>query len=117
MSSGTGSFSDFVGITWCRGVLYLNYHIIYEAEKRKKGKGSGLRRLFLTTGFFLCFLWLVGTFWPDGQDLMKQLLIPGDPDITLEAAEVFAQEVGSGFAMADAARNFCLAVLNHGYTG
>ena len=98
-------------------MLYLNYHIIYETEKRKKGKCSGLRRLFLTACFFLCFLWLVGTFWPDGQDLMKQLLIPGTPDITLEAAEVFAQEVGSGFSVTDAAWNFCLAVMSHGYSG
>lgn len=98
-------------------VVHVDYHIIYECEQRKQGKGSGFRRLILTGCFFLCFLCLVASCWPDGYDLLKQLLIPGDPDITLEAAEVFAQEVGSGFSFRDAARNFCLAVLNHGYSG
>ena len=89
--------------------------MIYETETAKKSNGSIFRRLVLTAGFFLCFLWLVTTFWPDGQNLLKQILIPGNPEVTLEAAEVFAQEVRTGFPLADAVQNFCYAVMNHGY--
>ena len=95
----------------------MAYRISYDAEKQSKKTLSPFRCLVLTACFFACFLWLVSSFWPEGQELLRQLLIPGDPDITLEAAEVIAQELGSGFSMTDAARNFCLAVLEHGYSG
>lgn len=94
----------------------MDYRVIYGSECSCKRNVGSFRRFFLTTGFFFCFLWLVCCFWPDGRFLLKQLLIPGDPEVTLEAAEVFAQEVGSGFSLADAARNFCHVVLNRGYS-
>ena len=95
----------------------VTYRIVYETEKRNKANGRGLRRLIMTVCFFVCFLWLVGAFWPQGQFLLRELLLPGDPTATLEAAEVFAQEMSSGFALKDAAENFMNTVLNHGYQG
>ena len=95
----------------------MAYQIIYDPNLKQDSKGNGIRRLLLTTAFFLCFLWMVGNLWPEGRELLKNLLIPGNPDMTLQAAEVFAQELGSGFSLADAARNFCIAVLENGYSG
>ena len=39
---------------------------------------------------------MISRFWPEGRELLKLLLIPGDPDATLEAAAAFAQDLGSG---------------------
>lgn len=95
----------------------MGYRITYGMEAGRKESDRGGRRFFLTAVFFLCFLWMVSVFWPEGRELLKILLIPGDPDETLRAAEVFAQELGSGFSLTDAAQNFCIAVLEHGYSG
>ena len=35
---------------------------------------------------------------------VNKLLIPGEPETTLQAAEVFASELGSGYALSDAFR-------------
>ena len=95
----------------------MGYRIIYGKNAERKEPGRGVRRFLLTGCFFLCFLWMVSVFWPEGRELLKILLIPGDPEETMRAAEVFAQELGSGFSITDAARNFCVAVLEHGYSG
>lgn len=95
----------------------MAYCILYDDKNQPKKTLSAFRRLVLTVCFFACFLWLVSSFWPEGQELLRRLLIPGDPDGTLHAAEVFAQEIGSSFPLSDAARNFCLAILDHGYSG
>ena len=95
----------------------MSYQITYGSKTDQNARGRGFRRVILTTAFFLCFLWMVGVYWPEGRELLKVMLIPGDPDYTLQAAQVFAQELGSGFSLSDASRNFCIAVLEHGYSG
>lgn len=95
----------------------MAYRILYDREGADKPPKGGYRRFLLTTCCFLLFLWVVCTFWPEGREILRVTLIPGDPDQTLHAAEVFAQELGSGFCVADATRNFCMAVLAHGYSG
>lgn len=95
----------------------MGYHIIYDGKGKECAADRRMRRLAMTGGFFLCFLWLVCIFWQEGREILKILLIPGDPEHTIQAAEVFAQELGSGFSLGDAARNFCISVLNYGYSG
>ena len=99
------------------GVCLVAYQIIYESEKRQKMMGNPIRRILLTLVFFSVFLWSVSAFWPEGKSLLKMILIPGDPDRTLQAAEVFAQELGSGFSFKDAVVNFYTAVRSYGCSG
>ena len=94
----------------------MAYRIIYESEKEHTQRNGG-RRVLLTVVFFLCFLWSVAKFWPEGRKLLQILLIPGDAETTLEAAEVFAQELGCGYSLKDAVRNFCSTVLQNGFSG
>lgn len=93
------------------------YRIEYDRKNEDRQPGRGYRRFLLAVCCFLLFLWLVFAFYPQGREVLRILLIPGDPDVTLHAAEVFAQELGNGFSVADAAKNFCSTVLNHGYLG
>jgi len=95
----------------------VSYRIEYTSEGEHKKMANFGNRIFLTIGFFICFLWMVNTYWPEGRDLLKRILIPGDPEVIMQAAEVFAQELSSGFTVTDAAKNFCIAIMEHGYTG
>ena len=115
MSSGFEVFLLIFGNSLIQEVYVMAYRITYDSKKEREQTPCGIRRFFLTTLFFICFLWMVTSFWPEGKALMKLLLLPGDPDTTLQAAEVFAAELESGFPLTDAARNFCDAVLVHGF--
>lgn len=95
----------------------MAYRMEYGVETKDDPPKRGHRRLFLTVFFFLLFLWGIWVSYPKGREVLRMLLIPGDPEVTLHAAEVFAQELGNGFCVADAARNFCITVLSHGYSG
>ena len=88
----------------------MSYHMIYEPESRAEGGNSMIFRTLMTASFFVCFLWTVSQFWPEGRELLQLLLIPGDPDVTLEAAEVFAQDLGSGEHLAEAWYRFVSVV-------
>lgn len=95
----------------------MAYQIIYGEGFEPNNRLHRGRRLALTVFFFGVFLWSVFHFWPEGRELLKMALIPGNPDTTLEAAQVFAQELGCGFSLSDAAGNFFEAVRSHGYPG
>lgn len=73
--------------------------------------------MVLTIMLFFLFYRVVSTYWPEGMQLLRILLIPGEPDTTIQAAEVFASELRSGYALTDAVRNFCSTVFENGYTG
>ena len=88
----------------------MSYRMIYEPESRAEAGNSMIFRTLLTVSFFVCFLWTVNRFWPEGRELLQLLLIPGDPDVTLEAAEVFAQDLGSGEHLAEAWYRFVSVV-------
>ncbi len=91
----------------------MPYCISYEGEK-KGHQGRSVRRMAMTVFFFGWFIWTVSHNWQEGRQLLQSLLIPGDPQETLEAVQVFAQELSCGFTLGDAMKNFCTAVLNHG---
>lgn len=93
----------------------MAYQIMYDREAKKSRSGRWVVRFILTACFFLIFLRMVSSFWPEGRELLQTLLIPGDPEMTLEAAEVFAQELNSGFSLYDAVRNFCAAVSEYAH--
>ena len=88
----------------------MSYRMIYELGSRSHSGNSVIFRTLMTASFFVCFLWTVSRFWPEGRELLKLLLIPGDPDVTLEAAEVFAQDLGSGEHLAEAWYRFVSVV-------
>lgn len=117
MSSGSRVFFPFLKNRLAQEVSGVAYRIDYMPVNTRIDKGPGIRVLVMTVGFAVLFGALVSHFWPEGREILRAVLIPGDPDVTLEAAEVFAGELSSGFSLADAARNFCVTVLEHGNPG
>lgn len=95
----------------------MAYRVIYNTAMPETKRVHRGRRIWLTVFFLFCFCWLVSFFWPEGKNLIKILLIPGNPDSTLEAAEVFAGELACGSPLYIAAKNFCQTVFSNGYTG
>ena len=93
----------------------MSYRIEYQPMKRPGSRqGGSLRRPALTGMFFLLFVFLVDAFWPQGREMLRELLIPGDPDVTVEAFGVFANAIQSGSPFGDAAEAFCRTVMGHG---
>ena len=88
----------------------MSFRISYHPQCDHKDEKSIFFRLMLTASFFICFVWSVNQFWPEGKELLKLLLIPGDPDTTLEAAEAFAKELGAGEQVSAAWHRFASAV-------
>ena len=93
------------------------YRIMYDSKNSihsQKGRG---RLAILTVVIFFIFCTAVCICWPDGKILLQTLLIPGDPETTLQAAEAFAAEVASGYTFSDAVNNFYSTVVRNGYSG
>ncbi len=91
----------------------MGWRIEYGLEEESGVPDTGLRRKMLTVCFFVVFCIMVSLCWPEGRELLRILLIPGDPEVTLEAAEAFARELHQGFPMGEAAKHFCIAVLTN----
>ncbi|MBQ8834617.1 MAG: hypothetical protein IJ001_06810 [Oscillospiraceae bacterium] len=88
----------------------MGYQITYSSEPRK-GDRPGARRRELTWLVLVCFLVFVWTFWPEGREVLLTVLLPGDREATLEAAEVFLDSVQCGLSFGDAAEIFCRQVI------
>lgn len=95
----------------------MTYRIDYGQQQERPQKNHGIRKCILTSLFFLCFLHLVNVLWPEGRKMLRILLVPGDPDVTLHAVQVFASELEIGFSVTDAFRNLYITVLSHGSRG
>lgn len=85
----------------------MSYHIDYANTDSKCSSISGIRRFLLTACLFLLFSIYASDHWPEGVNVLKKTLLPNE---TLQAVEVFAQELNCGYSFADAARNFFMTV-------
>jgi hypothetical protein len=89
----------------------MSYRMIYEPGSPGREGICVLFRILMSASFFVLFLWTVNRFWPEGRELLKLLLIPGDPDATLEAAEAFANNLGAGEHLTAAWHRFVSAAI------
>ncbi len=92
----------------------MAYRVIYASDSReKKGARSG-SFILMTVFFFILFLGAVFQFWPEGQLALQTWLLPWNSRRTLEAVEVFSQELSCGFSLGDAVQNFWDAAFHAG---
>lgn len=89
----------------------MGYRVEYETvpkvrrmEQRKSGRAA------LTALFFVIFLLLTTVFWPKGRAVLQELLLPGDPVVTVAALETLAEELQTGTRLGDALENFCQTI-------
>lgn len=90
----------------------MGYRIEYQPVKKVRGIEKRTSKIpALTALFFLLFFFLVFSFWPDGAHILREILIPGDPDVTVMALETFAQDLRTGGTFSDAFEVFCRRIL------
>ena len=90
----------------------MGYRIEYGPVKKVRGMEKRISRKAALTGLcFLLFCILVGVFWPERVETLRNLLIPGDPAVTAAAMEELTAELQAGRDLTDSLMNFCLTVL------
>lgn len=78
----------------------------YEVRKSISGR-LGL----LTSICFGLFLLLSSWFWPEGIAFIRDLVIPGDDAVTIQAFQNLTQELGGGAGIREAVAAFCNEVI------
>lgn len=93
----------------------MGYTIRYDGSDPPRNQPGplGLRLSGLTAAFFLTFLLLTHIFWPSGREKLRQLLLPGDPDVTAQAFSVMMDDLRSGEPMGEAVTVFCREILSN----
>ena len=72
------------------------------------------RPWFLTAACFGLFLLLCEWFWPEGRQFVRDLLIPGDDAVTVQAFSNLTEEFRNGGEIKGIIIDFCREVLAGG---
>lgn len=91
----------------------MGYRIVYgeEAKPKPEGAWTALRLQALTAACLLAFTFGVKTIWPEGTEVLRQVLLPGEPGITEKAFQTFVENVQEGESFGDAVTTFCKEIL------
>ena len=93
----------------------MGYTIHYspQTEKRfppkKKETGGKYKRLIL----FLVLFFVAGMLVHRHKVLLWELLIPGDPEITVAAMETMAENLKEGMSLQTAVEAFCTEIFSY----
>jgi len=99
----------------------MSYQIIYgrmEAKKRKKRfrirSNIGKKNIaVISCGLVLLLLVLMLVF-PGNISLLRELLLPGDAEITAQALENMAEVIAQGESLQTALEAFCRQIIGGG---
>jgi hypothetical protein len=61
---------------------------------------------------FGIFLLLTFCFWTEGASVLKEILIPGEDMVTIQAFSAMTDDLRSGATILDAVESFCKAVIH-----
>lgn len=96
----------------------MGYRVEYETVRKVRRMEQKTARVpAMTAAVFVVFLLLVYGFWPKGREALRQLLIPGEPAVTVAALEGLADELETGADLGDALENFCRTVVREAEIG
>lgn len=95
----------------------MGYKIIYGKCKSAKNKiihrrkimKSGTLKLSITVVMIVSIL-----AWPKGRAWVKEVMLPGDNNVTKRALQGLVTDVGDGMALPDALQVFCGEILDNG---
>ena len=90
----------------------MGYRVDYQPIRKVRGVQKQKRGIpALAAAFFLLFLLLVNSAWPQGRDALQKLLFSGDMEATSAALEILADELKAGEALDSALQTFCRSVI------
>ena len=95
----------------------MAYRIEYDTSVPCRQRCCGKPKVtLLAAGFFLLFLLLVNLFWPAGGDLLREILLPGDPAVTAEAVDSLIENLEDGETVSDSVAAFCREIIDNAET-
>lgn len=65
----------------------------------------------VTAGAFCLFLLLTLLFWPKGRTALRDIVLPGDPEVTAEALRDLTSDLREGEGLSDAVTAFCHQII------
>lgn len=92
----------------------MGYRVEYQAGKVENREVHPGRFPVMLGACLLAFLLLVNGLWPRGGQVLRELLLPGNPAVTVAALEDFAQELKAGETLESALESFCRKVFDDG---
>ena len=94
----------------------MSYRIEYGTAIPERFQTPMIRRHVrtLTAICILLFSLAVGKFWPDGRQMLRQYVIPGEPSVTEQAFSDMISELNAGVALEEAVVTFCQQIIDYG---
>ena len=88
----------------------IAYNSVGSVPEQKKRKWSSIISVILILALVMGALTVkaVGLPW------IREVLLPGDPDVTAAALEQVAEDLRCGVPLYDAVKTFCLEIMEHG---
>lgn len=68
--------------------------------------------LWMISAALMLFILLTAFFWQEGWEVLRDMLIPGDDTVTLNALSGLMGNLHGGMELGEAIRAFCEEVLN-----
>lgn len=88
----------------------MGYRIVYGADPfEEKKKKSHLRSL--TAGFALAFVILVRLFYPQGAQILREHLLPGNENAIMRLTE----DIQAGEPIGEAVTAFCRTIMEEAF--
>lgn len=94
----------------------MGYRIVYGSDREERNPVENrVGRIRLLTAVFLLVL-ILGTrlFWPEGTQLLREILLPGEAGVTQTAFSQMVTQLQEGESFGQAMAGFCEYVVNHG---
>ena len=94
----------------------MSYRIEYGTAIPERFQPPVIKRHIrtLTAIFILLFSLAVGKFWPDGRQILRQYVIPGELSVTERAFSDMISELNEGVKLEEAVVTFCQQIIDHG---
>ena len=93
----------------------MSYRIVYGPERKavKERDLSSLRFRSLIAGFLLLFALIVKLLWPEGTEVLREVMIPADLNATEQAFQCMMEDLRSGENLGDAITVFCRQIIEN----
>ena len=94
----------------------MSYRIEYgEAApvRYQRPRGQNYPRT-LTALCMILFALAVGRYWPRGQQVLRDFLLPGAPTVTERAFSELVSDLTQGVGLEEAMSTFCQQIIDHG---
>ena len=94
--------------------MCMGYRIEYNNIGRHGTKKTNKRAACIAAVLVLSLVFGAIAIKSIGLTWVKEVLLPGDPDVTAAALEALAEDLRNGESIADAVKAFCQEIVNHG---